>query len=486
MSERSRQIGILFLLGCSFFLGNWMMPVTDPVEVNYAQTAVEMLQSGDWVSPRIYGHFWYDKPVFFYWELIAAFSIFGIADFAARFFPPLFAMAGLFLAYFFAGKLYGRRTGFWSAVILGTSLIYWCLAKLIITDMTLFFFMNGTLACFFLAYRGTNKWMYYPAYFLAGLSVLTKGPVGLALPGLIILLFLLWDKNLGELKRMKIFSGMVLFLLVCVPWYYQMYLLHGSDFLDTFLGVHNYLRATVSEHPKWDVWYYYAAILFLGIFPWSLHFPWGFWKWKKEGRCIISSDMKFLLLWTFVIIGFFQCMATKYPTYTFPSFFPIAVLLARIYENNEKVLHRMAFAGVIFSLAVMGFLVTGGQGNGHFAGKYIAETLSERIKDNDLLVTFGDYRASVVYYTQHPMYSLDSAESIEKRREKVMDWSAKNVMPFLAYEDIPVDKDVYLVVEDHRAKEFDRYFQKEEWQLLAKATPSDEIMWLYYRPAKTE
>ena len=83
MSETKKDltiIGVLALL--LFFLGNWAIAITDPVESNYTLTATEMLKSGDYISPRIYGNYWYDKPAFFYWELIAAYKIFGINEFA--------------------------------------------------------------------------------------------------------------------------------------------------------------------------------------------------------------------------------------------------------------------------------------------------------------------------------------------------------------------------------------------------------------------
>ncbi len=484
--ESRRHVLLLCLLGLVFFLGNWRIPVSDPVEVNYTQTAVEMLSSGDFTSPRIYGHAWYDKPVFFYWELMAAFSVFGVTDFAARFFPSLFAVAGLFLAYFFGSRLYGERTGFRFAVVLGTSLIYWCLAKLIITDMTLFFFMSATLCFFYLAYRKKERNLYYAAYAFAGCAVLTKGPVGLVLPGFIILLFLAWQRDLRELGRMKLFSGLLVFLLVCSPWYFRMYALHGADFLDTFLGVHNYLRATVSEHPKWDVWYYYTGVFFLGTFPWSFCLPMALWRRWKARDLSLEQDTKFLLLWALVIHVFFQCMATKYPTYTFPAFFPVALLTARMLEGHGKLWKGTALAGLFLCLAVTGVLAARGSEDGHFAGKSIAECLNQRIREEDVLISLGDYRPTIVYYTQHPMYALDSKEAIEERSKKGISWTTKNVMPFMTYEDVPRDRDVYLVVEEHRAREFGNYFKEAEWELLCSATKKDEVLWLYYRPTKEE
>ena len=112
MNERLTSFVAIFCLVLLYFWGNGTLPVTAPVEVNYAQTAKEMLAAGDWLSPQIYGNYWYDKPIFFYWELLAAFSLFGVTDFAARFFPALFAAGGLCLTYAFARRLYDERTAF--------------------------------------------------------------------------------------------------------------------------------------------------------------------------------------------------------------------------------------------------------------------------------------------------------------------------------------------------------------------------------------
>ena len=144
-----------------FFIGGWLIPVTDPTECCYTLTAKEMLESGDYFSPRIYGNFWYDKPIFFYWELILAYKIFGVNEFASRFFPATFSTLGIFLTYFFATKLYNRKTGFVAAIILATSLEYWYIAHAIITDATLFCCISITLMTFFLGYRDKNFTLYY-------------------------------------------------------------------------------------------------------------------------------------------------------------------------------------------------------------------------------------------------------------------------------------------------------------------------------------
>ena len=161
-----------------FLFGNWLMPVTDPVESNYVETAKEMIAAGDYLSPRIFGNYWYDKPILFYWELIAAFQLFGMSDFAARLFPALFAVIGVLMTYGFGTKLYGRCAGIFSAVILALSVEYWYLAHAIITDMTLWVTVSLTLMSFYHGYETGKGRYYYLAFAAAAAAVLTVHGVG--------------------------------------------------------------------------------------------------------------------------------------------------------------------------------------------------------------------------------------------------------------------------------------------------------------------
>jgi len=465
MNERLTSGVAIFCLVALYFWGNGALAVTAPVEVNYAQTAKEMLAAGDYLSPQIYGNYWYDKPIFFYWELIAAFSVFGVTDFAARFFPALFAAVGLVMTYAFARRLYDERTAFWAAIILGTGVLYSFLAKLILTDMSLFVFFSGTLAAFFIGYYEREQKYFYIAYACAGLAVLTKGPIGLLLPGLVILVFLALARDLSALRRMCIPTGLLVFAAVCAPWYVYMYLTHGTDFVNTFLGIHNVLRATVSEHAKWDVWYFYLGIYFLGMFPWSFALPLALWRaWRFQP--VIDVRAHFLLVWAVVVPVFFQFMATKYPTYSFPAFLPAAILTARLLLHYPRTLRVGAVIGAGLCLALVGAVTNYTERDGHFSGKQAAAVLSRTMQADDLLVCYGDYTATVPYYADHPMYALAPREEIAARAPKEMSWSSKNVMPFLPMDELPRDRTVYLVVERHAFDAFDAQFDAQEWELL--------------------
>ena len=465
MNERLTSGVAICCLVLLYFWGNGTLFVTAPVEVNYAQTAKEMLAAGDWLSPQIYGNYWYDKPIFFYWELVAAFSMFGVTDFAARFFPALFAAAGLALTYAFARRIYDARTAFWSAIVLGTGVLYSFLAKLILTDMSLFVFFGGTLAAFFIGYRERRQKYFYIAYACAGLAVLTKGPIGLLLPGLVILVFLLVERDLSALRRLCIPTGLLVFAAVCAPWYVYMYFAHGADFVNTFLGIHNVLRATVSEHAKWNVWYFYLGIYFLGMFPWSFALPLGLYRaWRV--RPAMDVRTRFLLVWAIVVPVFFQLMATKYPTYSFPAFLPTAILTARLLAQNPRMLKAGAIVGMGLYLAVVFVVTNYADRDGHFSGKGAAAILAQTMKQEDLLVCYGDYTATVPYYTGHTMYALATREEIAARAPKEMSWNSKNVMPFLPMDELPRDRTVYLVVERHAFDAFEENLAAQGWEEL--------------------
>lgn len=350
----------VFLLAFGFFFWwSQTLPVTDSVESNYTLTAKEMIEASDWLSPRIYGKVWFDKPVLFYWLLALAMHGMGYSELAVRFVPALAGALGVVFTYWFTAKLKGVRAGIVAAALLATSFQYFVISKLIITDMVLFLFNAGALALFYLGYSGadnTKNW-YWGMYVCLGMAVLTKGPVGILLPGLIVVLFLLWRGQWGELRRMKLLSGLFLFGLVALPWYLMMYLQHGRNFLDTFFGVHNYLRATVSEHPRDNVFYYYFVLFFVYTLPWSGLAFGGVRDGLRQARqrCDLSL---LLVIWIGVFMGFYTLMATKYLTYTFPILFPVMVLTAsyieRCWQKNTGLSYWTILGPLVFWQAVLG------------------------------------------------------------------------------------------------------------------------------------
>ena len=457
-----------------FFAFNGALEFTDPVEGNYVQTAKEMLASGDYFSPRIYGNYWYDKPVFFYWELMLAFKIFGVTEFAARFFPALMATFGVIATYLFGKKIYDKNIGFIAAVILATSLEFWYLSHAVITDMTLFLCVSLTLAFFFVGYKENRSLYFYFAYVFSAVATLTKGPIGLALPGLIILLFLLSEKNISYLKKLCIPTGFILFFAIISIWYYPMYKIHGSDFILTFLGVHNVLRASVSEHPEVNVWYYYTLVFLAGFFPWSFYIVpkiirdyYKKFKEKTDNKFEIlkfTKEQKFLLIWAVSVFVVFQSFATKYVTYTLPYMMPIAILFALILNENIKVFKSISVVMIILlPILLLTVAVPICKQNSE---KDAADIMKDYAKNGAYLISMGGrYPTTLVAYSDEEIVRVDNRKRIIGLRPNGITWKATNVMPTLPIDALPKDKDIVAFV---RKKQKDEFLRRVEgkWNFI--------------------
>ena len=454
MNQKEMRIFLLATI-VLLLIGNAWLAITDPVESNYTLTAREMLESGDYISPRIYGGYWYDKPIFFYWELILGFKLFGINEFGARFFPAVFALMNVGLVYWFARKLYGVRTAFCSALIFATTTSFFYLSKAVITDMAFVFFFNAVLIAFYQAYSSGNRRLYLIAFFFAGMATLTKGPIGLLMPGLILLIFLIIRKRPGELLRMMWLPGMAIFCIVCY-WYYQMYTLHGTDFITNFFGVHNFLRATVAEHSRDNVWYYYTMIFLLGFCPWSFimlyRLKCRFAELREKIRARqVDESILFLALWAFLVNALFQLMATKYITYTQPAFLPLAILAGCLLADRIRMVKKVAIGAWIFYM-IATFAAAVPLCEQH-SGRQIAEALREVNPEHHLVINQGDYQTSLVFYYHENIPSLAWRDSIDSMKPGGISWNAKNVMPFIAYEDIPVGEPVLIICDSSKIAE---------------------------------
>ncbi|HIK12943.1 MAG TPA: glycosyltransferase, partial [Oscillatoriaceae cyanobacterium M33_DOE_052] len=203
-----------------------------------------------------------------------------------------------------------------------------------VSDMLLTGCTCGALLAFFLAYAGAHSW-YWAFYILMALAVLTKGPVGIVLPGLIVGGFLLYVGKFREvIREMKIWQGMGIFILITLPWYVLVILANGENYINTFFGYHNLERFTSVVNRHGAPWYFYFVVILVGFAPWSAYLPWSmarleFWRrrfWQRQPR--EEHLGLFALIWLVVIFGFFTVAATKLPSYILPAIPGAAILVA--------------------------------------------------------------------------------------------------------------------------------------------------------------
>ena len=335
------RIGALFLLTVlSYGFYNAYLPITDPVESNYVLSAITMLKHNSWISPMIYDQVWYDKPPLTYWALMITYKLFGISDFTSRIPNTLIAGGSVALMYHLVYRIKeSKHIAIMSALILFSALQFWYISHAVITDGFLFFFSLAIFGYSYLAFTKKDANFMVKAYGAAALAVVTKGPVGIVLPGLILLLFVAmrWftqkDNNdytvTKDIKLLFNPLGILLFIILASPWYIAMYSIHGQEFISGFLGLHNMERALVSEHPKFNVWYYYLIIVPLALLPWT---PAVIYQLKR-----IKWKENFYLLgaiWFIVIVLFYSLVATKYITYTLPAIIPCIIWGAEAITNS--------------------------------------------------------------------------------------------------------------------------------------------------------
>lgn len=329
------------------FLGT--IPLLDPDEPVYGETAKEMMATGDFLSPRIYGEFWYDKPPLFYWLEALSFSLFGVSTWAARL-PSLLlgAITPVYL-YLSSRKLIGEKAALRGAFICATSLEIIVLARSSVTDTLLTFTLTVALMSFL-------RKEYMTAYIFCGLALLTKGPIGFGFPALIVGIWMIATKQfrLKEIMALKWYWGIPLACLVGLPWYMAMGHIHGSAFIDTFLGYHNVTRFVSPEHAGQNHYWLYLVVLLAGFYPWSGTLPGIFRRTKKWMR---DKTGAFFFVWALFIFIFFSLSSTQLFSYVLPMFPPLS-LLAGMYladiEESGHISKTLIISHLIFSFITAG------------------------------------------------------------------------------------------------------------------------------------
>ncbi|MDY4919971.1 MAG: glycosyltransferase family 39 protein [Phascolarctobacterium sp.] len=355
--EKNSLLIIAGLVLFTIFFGIGGVPLLDPDEPVYAETAREMIQFSDYLSPRIFGNYWYDKPPMYYWLVALSQHIFGFTEFAARFPASLMACGTVIMLYVSTTTLFNEKAGFWSAVILTSCVQFFYMGKAAVTDTTLLFFMSGAILCF--AHR-----KYWLMYICMALATVTKGPIGIVFPGAIIFIYLAMMGQLREILRMHVVRGTLLYFLVASPWYYAMYTVHGMQFIETFLGFHNVTRFTTPEHANRVTFWYYFPVIILGMFPWTGMLVQAVKASICESRI---DDMRQLLLyhvWAGFVFIFFTICQTKLTSYILPMFPPMAVIIGwNVSRMLTKMRHNSTYyswicgSGLMFLLLGIGWFV---------------------------------------------------------------------------------------------------------------------------------
>ena len=321
-------IGMFF----AFMLGNRALSVPD--EGRYVEIPREMVITGDYITPRLNGVKYFEKPVLFYWLESFSIKLFGLREYTLRLWPALFSLFGCLVVYVAGRRLYGRRSGLIAAAVLATSMLYYGLSRAIILDMPVSVLLTAALLSFLLGMHevpGPRRRLFlWSFYAFSALAVLTKGLIGMLIPGMVIGA---WIMILGEwrvLKTMYLPTGLALFLLIAAPWHIMVARANPEFFHFYFIQEH-FLRYLTTMHSRYQPPWFFIPIILLGLFPWSVflvqaikHNLPSTWRERHEHR-----DSLFLILWAGLVFLFFSASGSKLVPYILPVFPPLALLIGR-------------------------------------------------------------------------------------------------------------------------------------------------------------
>lgn len=333
IKERSHLKNIFLLICISFvffMLGNNILTLTNPDEVFYSLSAKEMIQQKTWLVPQMFGQPQFEKPILTFWLLRLSFSFFGITSFAARFPPALFAMLGCLTVYYFCQIAYKNKDkSFLCALILMSSGLYIGLARFLLTDMIFSILILMSLASFYTGYiNPKHKTKGILLFFIfSALAVLTKGLLGVGLPILIVVAFLVMQKNLQFLKTQTTFWGSIVFLILALPWYVFMIKHFGQSFMNEFFYNDHIRRILEAEHSSSDTWYFYPITMTLGMLPWTIFLISSLaWLIRLCREKSIDPVYHFLASWILVVFVIFQMAHSKLASYIFPLMPALAII----------------------------------------------------------------------------------------------------------------------------------------------------------------
>ena len=336
-----------------------------------AEASREMLEANNWIVPMFNYELRTAKPIMIYWLQMASYQVFGVNEFAARFPSVLAALLTVLLTYELGRSMFRPSTGLLGGLVL-SSAIYFCLsAHAAIPDATLLLFTMLTMYLFWIGSVNEGRWWFIPAGMAAGLAVLTKGPVGFALPGLVIFLFFLWNRELYRLWDRRVIWGFLAFCAVALPWYILVTLETRGAWASAFFGKENLQRfSSPMENHRGSIFYHLIGLLFF-FAPWSIFLGvsiWNGWKGTASSEGIETADLpseerkerqahRFLLCWFGGYLVFFSVAATKLPNYVLPLYPALALLTGRFLDRWR--LQPWSFPRWIMPVAWSGLALVG-------------------------------------------------------------------------------------------------------------------------------
>ena len=319
-------------------------PYAVPSEARYIEIPRQMVETGDWITPRLNGVKYFEKPPLFYWVQAAQIKFFGLGEFSGRFWTAMTMLAICLATSVAAYKRYGRLEGVLSPLILASCVLGFVSSRVVLLDAPVSLFLIISLFSFMFAveYPSGRKrdGLLAIMYASAALATLTKGLIGILIPAMVIGSWIALTGRWKLLLSVRLIPGLLLVLLIAAPWHY----LAGQEtpaFYHFYFIHEHFERFLTKTHNRYEPPWFFAAVLLVGMLPWTVFLFQAIKSRLKDAWQIHhngGSDL-YLMLWVSLVLLFFSLSDSKLIPYILPIFPVLAVLIARylaaIWHNEQ-------------------------------------------------------------------------------------------------------------------------------------------------------
>ncbi|MEQ1142404.1 ArnT family glycosyltransferase [Acinetobacter soli] len=329
-----------------------------PDEGRYADISRHMFESGDWLVPRLDGLPFIHKPPMLHWLSSIAMHIFGVHVWVVRLVPVLAASLLLIGTYLFVRKYLSQKIAELSILMMATNLLFFGSSQYVNHDLLLATGITLSVFCLVDFSLCNRKAMLFLGYFFAASAFLTKGLIGILIPGMILLPWLLYTR---QYKRIPAFFNpfALLFLAaLTLPWLYQMQQIY-PDFLHYFFIDQQFNRFHSNQFNNKQSWFFYLVILLVSLLPWLLTLRWtGLRTMLQQQR--LNPVGQLLIWWLVSVVIFFSIPPSKLAGYILPALTPLIILCAVAFEkstlNTQQLTRMQKYAPAAF-VCLLGFVL---------------------------------------------------------------------------------------------------------------------------------
>ncbi|MCO5399011.1 glycosyltransferase family 39 protein [Ralstonia soli] len=333
-------------------------------EGRYAEIAREMFTSGDWVTIRYNALKYFEKPPLQMWGTALAYTLFGIGDWQARLFTALSGIVGIVFTMLAAARWWGKRTAVITGLVLVSAPMWNVGSHFNSLDMGVAGCMTMALAALLLAQHPDatrsqqRNWMWV-CWASMALAVLSKGLIGVVLPGFVLVVYTLAARDWALWKRLHLLTGLIVFFAVAAPWF-VLISARNPEFAWFFFVHEHFQRFTSTVHNRNAPLWYFVPLLLAGFLPWLAQLP-GAARLTFSGTETARNGFRPTLvlgLWAILIFAFFSISDSKLPGYIFPIIPALAILAALVLEHTSERAWRWQLRAFL-ALALVGLAASG-------------------------------------------------------------------------------------------------------------------------------